>query len=155
VARFTAHVKVAAPVARVWAALVDWPAHGRWVPATRVTVLSASGAGVGARFVGRTGIGPLAFDDLMEVTGWEPPGQDRVGRCHVVKLGRVVRGEAWFEVGEIPGGGTSVAWTEDIDVVSSWGTRVLAPVVRLGGRLAFARMLRAMAAEVEAGAHGD
>lgn len=148
-ARFTAVVEVAAPAERTWAALVDWPAHGRWVPLTRVDVLTPSGAGVGARFVGRTGLGPLGFDDPMEVVRWEPPVEGRPGRCRVVKQGGVVRGEAWFEVHDLPGGRSRVAWTEDVVLVSALLTRAVRPLVELGGRIAFTRTLRAMAAEVE------
>ena len=71
--RFVAEVDVAAPAVDVWQRLVDWPAHERWVPATRVTVLTARPDGVGARFVGRSslaviGLDRLGFDDPMEVT---------------------------------------------------------------------------------------
>jgi hypothetical protein len=148
VPRFTAVVDVAAPAARTWAALVDWPAHGRWVPLTRVRVLTREAGGVGARFVGRTGIGPLGFDDPMEITHWEPPVLGRPGRCRVVKQGRVVLGAAWFEVSELPGGRSRVAWTEDVDLLSPVLSRPLRPLIKAGGALAFRAMLRAMAAEV-------
>ncbi|HYJ74105.1 MAG TPA: SRPBCC family protein, partial [Kineosporiaceae bacterium] len=72
-ARFTAVVDTPAPPERTWKALTDWPSHGRWVPLTRVTVLTPSASGVGARFVGRTGLGPLAVDDPMEVVEWREP----------------------------------------------------------------------------------
>jgi len=150
---FTARVEVDAPADRVWATITDWPAHGRWVPLTTVTVLTPSGEGVGARFVGRSGLGPLAFDDPMEVTRWQPPsgdladGSGRPGECHVVKQGRVVLGEAWFEVTPLPGGRSAVAWTEDVQVAPVALTRPFGRLLALGGRLAFTRTLRAMGAE--------
>jgi hypothetical protein len=149
VARFTAVVEVGAPADRTWNVLVDWPAHGRWVPLTTVSVLTPSGTGVGARFVGRTGLGPLGFDDPMEITEWTPPAAGRPGQCRVVKQGRVVLGEAWFEVSDLPGGRSRVAWTEDVEVLSAALGRPFRRVLELGGRLAFTRTLRHMAAEVE------
>jgi hypothetical protein len=153
-ARFTAVVDVAAPVVRVWDALVDWPAHARWVPLTRIRVLTPSPAGVGARFVAKTGIGPLAFDDVMEITEWQPPGEDDAGLCRVVKQGRVVLGSAWLEVSALDGARTRVAWTEDIEIAPVRLTRPFAGLIRWAGRPAFTRALRAMAADVGAGAAG-
>ncbi len=143
---------VDAPAERTWATLVDWPAHGRWVPLTRVRVLTPSGAGVGARFVGRSGIGPLGFDDPMEVVEWAPPSAGSPGRCAVVKQGRVVLGRASFEVADLPGGRSRVTWLEDVELAPVALTRPFAAVVALVGRLAFTRTLRAMAREVELGA---
>lgn len=142
-------VDVAAPVAATWEALVDWPSHGRWVPLTEVTVLTDRPDGVGARFNGRTGLGPLGFDDPMEVVEWSPPEGGGPGVCRVVKHGRVVLGGARFEVAPGPDGGSRVTWTYDVDVAPVALTRrfgpLLAPVLRRGLR----STLGAMAAEVE------
>jgi uncharacterized protein YndB with AHSA1/START domain len=150
VTRFTATVDVRAPAERVWSALVDWPAHGRWVPLTRVEVLTRSGHGVGARFVGRTGVGLLAFDDPMEVVRWEPPGDGRPGRCAVVKQGRVVLGEAEFTVTALPDGRTRVVWSEDVRVAPERLTRPAGGLLAAVGRRGFERALRVMRSEVEA-----
>ncbi len=149
-ARFTATADSTAAPRELWDVLVDWPAHGRWVPLTRVTVLTASGKGVGARFVGRTGLGPLAFDDPMEVTRWTVPDGTRPGVCHVVKQGRLVLGEAWFEVAPRPGGGSRVTWTEEIEIAPARLTRPFAPLLALVGRLAFTRVMRRAAREAQA-----
>ena len=146
---FSATVEVGAPAARVWSALVDWPAHGRWVPLTRVRVLTPSGQGVGARFTGRTGIGPLAFDDPMEVVEWQPPAGDAAGHCRVEKRGRVVLGSAWFDVVTLPGGRSRVTWTEDVEVAPAVLTRPFGALLRAAGARAFASTLRRMRAEVE------
>jgi hypothetical protein len=151
-ARFTAQVEVAADATAVWSTLVDWPAHARWVPLTRMSVLTPSGAGVGARFVARTGAGPLAFDDVMEVVDWRPPSATEPGTCRVVKQGRVVLGSAWLEVVPLAAGRCRASWTEDVEIVPVRLTRPLGPVFAVAGRLAFTRTLRAMAAEVEGGA---
>lgn len=55
-----------------WRRLTDWPAHGRQVPLTRTRVLTPGPNGAGTRFTARTGVGPLSFDDPMEVVRWEP-----------------------------------------------------------------------------------
>src|SRR3954447_24794186 len=122
-ARFTAVHDVPAPPTRTWKLLTDWPSHGRWIPLTTLTVLTASPAGVGARFVGRTGVGPLAFDDPMEVVEWREPAPGVSGYCRLEKQGRVVLGRAWFEVTE-HAGGCRVAWTEDIEIAPVALTRV-------------------------------
>lgn len=147
--RFVATVEVAAPVGDVWERLVDWPSHGRWIPLTRVRVLTALPDGVGARFVGRTGIGPLGFDDPMEVTEWLPPQDGRPGRCAVRKLGRVILGTAAFDVAPVSADRTLVVWEEEVDVPPVALTRLLAPVVAWAGRLAFTSSLRTMARELE------
>lgn len=141
--------EVAASTDSVWRAMVDWPAHGRWVPLTRVSVLTTSGEGVGARFVGRTGWGPLGFDDPMEVVEWVAPDNGSPGRCVVVKQGRWVLGRAWFTVSAAAGGGSHVVWEEEIEVWPVRLTRLLAPLSAQVGRFLFSRLLAAMAAEVE------
>ena len=62
-ARFTAVVDVAASVEQVWQRITDWPEHGRWIPLTTVRVTSARPDGLGSTFVGRSGLGPIGFDD--------------------------------------------------------------------------------------------
>jgi hypothetical protein len=148
VARFTAVVDSPASAERTWRALTDWPSHGRWVPLTDVRVLTPSRRGVGARFVGRTGFGPLGFDDPMEVVEWREPVDGVAGRCRVVKQGRVVLGETWFEVAPRPSGGSRVTWTEDVEVAPVRLTRSFTWVISAIGRIAFTRSLRAMAREL-------
>ena len=94
-----------------WLRLTDWPRHADVVPLTRVTVLTPSPAGVGTVFVARTGIGPLAFDDPMEVVTWQPPHL-----CRLVKRGRVVTGRAEIEVRPEAAGHARVVWREELAV---------------------------------------
>lgn len=146
---FTVQRAVAAPAADVWALLVHWPNHGRWVPLTRVRTTSASAAGVGATFVGRSGLGPLGFDDPMVVTVWQPPG-----RCEIHKTGRVVLGDAWFTVTALDPARCTVQWSETIQVAALRRLPLVGRVTDLVGRLTFAAAVRAMAAEAEAAAAG-
>lgn len=152
-AQFTVVQEVSAPVDAVWAALVDWPRHGDWAPLTVVRTLPGPAEGVGAGFVARTGWGPLAFDDPMTVVAWQPPAGDRLGRCEVVKSGRVVHGRAWFSVTPLPGGRSRVVWFEDVTVSPRALTRYAAPLLSAAGRLGFAGTLRALARDVERAAH--
>ncbi|GAA0796555.1 SRPBCC family protein [Spirilliplanes yamanashiensis] len=147
--RFTATVEAAAPAARVWDTLVDWPRHGDWVPLTKVRVTSERPDGVGAVFVTRTGVGPLAFDDPMRVTEWQPPTDTAPGRCAVLKLGRLIHGTAWFEV--IPQGPdrTQIRWHEDVTVTPHRITRLLSPVLAVAGRAAFTATLKKIAKAAE------
>jgi uncharacterized protein YndB with AHSA1/START domain len=148
-ARFTASIDVAAPVQRVWDRITDWPAHGRWIALTTVRVTSDRPDGVGATFVGRSGIGRIGFDDPMEIVEWTPPSAGRPGTVQLRKHGRVVLGWAGVEVADGPGGGTRVRWTEDVQIAPTWLTRPADRLIEIGGRLAFDRTLRAMAAELE------
>jgi carbon monoxide dehydrogenase subunit G len=151
VARFTAVVRTPAPAAATWQLLTDWPAHRRWIPLTDVRVLTPQARGLGARFNGRTGLGPLAFDDPMEIVEWREPGSGRPGLVRLEKQGRVVLGSADIEVEDTPGGGSVVRWTEDVQVVPVRLTRPFDRLVAALGRRAFERSLRAMASELAAG----
>jgi hypothetical protein len=153
---FTVRREVAAPAEKVWSRLVDWPAHGRWVPLTTVRVTSDAAGGVGATFVGRTGIGPLGFDDPMTVTLWQPPAPGRDGRCTVRKTGRVVLGAADVTVRSLGAQRCAVEWAETADVVGLRRLPLAGRVTALVGALAFRRVLARMAAEVEpSGASGN
>ncbi|MFE5632762.1 SRPBCC family protein [Streptomyces sp. NPDC056543] len=127
------------PVEEAWRRLTDFAAHGRLVPLTRSRVLSSGPTGVGTRFVARTGIGRLSFDDPMEVVAWEPPGPGRPGRCRLEKHGRVVLGRAVIEVYENPGGGARAVWVEELRLRGVPGA--LDPVLASAGRRVFGRAL--------------
>jgi len=125
-----------APVDRVWRLVTDWPAHGRWIPFTRVTVDPDSpvAEGVGTRFTGRSAVGPVGFDDPMTVTEWSPPAGTGGGRCRVVKRGRWLAGWAEIEVRPAPGG-CRLVWVEEVR--PRWTPALADPVVALLGRQLF------------------
>jgi hypothetical protein len=79
------------------------------MPLTAVVVTTGDG-GLGTRLSARTGIGPAAVVDDMEIDVWEPPR-----RCEVVHRGRVIRGRGVFEVEAVDGGSARVTWTEQLD----------------------------------------
>ncbi|MEW2131224.1 SRPBCC family protein [Streptomyces sp. NPDC005435] len=113
---FTLERTVPLPLPEAWRRLTDWPRHADVVPLTRVEVVTPPPTGVGTRFVARTGVGPLTFDDPMDVTVWRPPVDDEPGLCRLEKRGRVVLGWAEIEVRPGPGGRTRVVWREELRV---------------------------------------
>ena len=89
--------------AESWQRLTDWEQHGRFVPLTRITRTHEG-------FVARTGVGPVAFDDPMDIVEWRDPSF-----CRLEKRGRRVLG--WAELNVEPhGAGSRVTWREDIHV---------------------------------------
>ncbi len=98
-ARFRVEVPVAAPLELVWARLTDWPAHAQLAPLTTIRVFG-SGDEPGSGFVARTGIGPLAFDDPMEIEEFVAPG----------------RGAAGGGGAGVPGGAAPAAGSADVEV---------------------------------------
>lgn len=104
------------PVDEAWRRLTEWPRHGAAVPLTRVTVSTPPPTSTGTVLVARSGLGPVTFDDRMEVTVWQPPVDGSPGLCRLEKRGRVVRGWAEIEVHPGPGGLTRVLWREDLRV---------------------------------------
>jgi len=147
-ARIRTELSIDAPADRVWALVTDWPAQSRWIPLTTV-IIDRPGpngiAGPGTRFTGRTRLGPLGFDDPMEVTEWRPATDAVAGRCRVSKLGPWLTG--WAEIDVRPGpGGTRVEWVEEVR--ARWTPRIADPVVAAVGSAFFGRVLRRMAAEL-------
>lgn len=125
------------PLDEAWRRLTFWRRHGLVVPLTRVRVVPDGPTRVGTLVVARTGVGPLFFDDRMEVTVWAPPSDGEPGLCRLEKRGRLVRGWAEIEVRPGPGGRTRVLWREDLDIHFLPG--LLDPVVRTTARTVFGR----------------
>jgi uncharacterized protein YndB with AHSA1/START domain len=119
-----AEVESGAPAERVFAVLTDWPRHAEWMPFTR----AEGGHEVGATVEGWTGIGPVGFLDTMVITEWVQ-GQ----RVTVEHTGKLVRGDAWFEVTPV-GDGCTILWVERVDlplgVLGRVGWLAAGPVVR-------------------------
>lgn len=109
-----------------WNRLTDWRRHGDFVPLTSIRV-------TGDGFVARTGLGPLAFDDPMEIVAFEAPSF-----CRLEKRGRVVTG--WAELRVAPFGDlTRVVWREDIHVTGT--PRFADPLTKASSRKLFGRVI--------------
>ncbi|MFI5757192.1 SRPBCC family protein [Streptomyces sp. NPDC051569] len=119
-----------------WLRLTDWPAHADQVPLTAISVLTPGRTRVGTVFVARTGLGPAAFDDPMEVVLWRPPERGRSGYCRLEKRGRAVTGWAEIHVTE-ENGVTRVRWEEDLRVGRL--PRLLDPLTARAGQATFGR----------------
>ncbi|MEW2529163.1 SRPBCC family protein [Streptomyces sp. NPDC047071] len=127
-----------------WRRLTDWERHGQVMPLTRVTVSGAESGGAGALLTARSGVGPLAFDDVMEVVLWQPP-RGRRGICRLVKRGSFVTGWAEIEVGpEEAGAGARVVWREELGV--RWLPGAVDPVVARAASWLFGRAVDALLA---------
>jgi hypothetical protein len=122
--------------AQAWARLIDWPAHARHVPLTKIEVRTPGPTGVGTRFVARTAVGRFGFDDPMEVVAYEP---ERF--CRIEKRGSAVRGWAELTV-EARGAGSVVSWREE--AVPARLPRFLHRASDTAGRTLFGRVLRGL-----------
>jgi hypothetical protein len=133
--QFEVRRETSLPAADAWSRLTDWKAHGQFIPLTTVT---RSGAGVGSTFTAHSALGPFAFDDVMDVTVWEPPAGDQPGRCRIVKRGGVITG--WAELVVTPtGAGSMVRWLEEAAIRRTG--RVLDLPSRLASRVIFGRLV--------------
>ncbi len=112
--------------------------HGDYIPLTTIT--SDEGPiGVNWTFTARSGVGPLALPDRMEVSIWDPPHEFRID-----KLGPVLDGWAHVHFAR-EGSDTRVVWREHIMVRPHIVGRALGRVIDPGNRVMFGRALDKMA----------
>lgn len=103
------HIRIDAPVARVWAVLADVPAQPRWMrDLVRVQLIGDQPLGVGSRAVGDIQMFGFRQSDPIEVIAFEPP------RHYAVKHLGAFRGTGGFRLRSLAGGGTHVAWREEL-----------------------------------------
>ncbi len=125
--------------------MLDWEAHGDWIPATRVELDEGDPHEVGSTFTGYTGVGPIMLVDRMRLTEVNWYDSRRVGICTVEKLGPVLRGEAGFEV-HPEGTGTRLEWFEAVTI--SWlpplVDRAVSAVSKAGFVFAMSRLERVL-----------
>lgn len=145
-------VDIEAPAATVWHVVTDWERQGEWILGTRVTVTSSGDPRrLGARFAAFTGVGPLGFNDPMEVTEWDPPR-----RCVVTHHGRVVRGDGVFEVDELGPQRSRFRWSERLELplgaVGAAGWPLVRPAFRAGVAHSLGRLARLCEARHRSGA---
>jgi len=119
--------------------VLDLRAHDRIIPLTRVTPAMPAGAlTAGTRFVARTSLGPVGFDDPMRIEklSFVPAS------ATIVKLGRVIRGVVSVEVTS-SAGACLVRWSQSVDL--PWLPGVLqsaaARVLKAGYRRVLQRLL--------------
>lgn len=163
--RLQREVDVAAPASVVWDYVTDWPRQGEWVPRTRVENVDAA-PGLGGRFRAWSGIGRVrsgasrgvsrhgvGFWDPMTVTAWERTA-DGGGRCEVLHLGGVVKGEGEFAVHARGEDASRFVWAEVVVLPLGRLGALGWPVVRPLVTLVVDRALRTMRDRVEQAAPG-
>jgi hypothetical protein len=124
-------VEVAVPASRLWDHVTDWPSQGQWIPQTRVENVDAADR-LGGRFRAWSGIGPVGFWDPMTITAWSRH-PDGGGRCEVLHLGTVVKGEGEFVVRALGPDSSRFVWAEMVVVpggrLGALGFRLVRPAV--------------------------
>ncbi|MEU6672926.1 SRPBCC family protein [Streptomyces sp. NPDC046925] len=124
------------PADEAWSRLTTWERHADVVPLTRVHVRTPPPGGEGTVFVARSGIGPVGFDDVMEVVTWRPAAEGG-GMCRLEKRGSFVTGWAEIEVSRRAESGSAVVWREELSV--RFLPRFLDGALTAAGRLMFGR----------------
>lgn len=140
--RFTVTHRFDQPPRVVWDEMVDWPAHGAWIPATRVEIDEGDPQAVGGMFTGYTGYGPLTLVDPMRITAIDFDDASGEGHCEVDKLGPLLTGRAGFTL-RPSGTGAEIEWFEDVEV--RYLPRFLGPVVGRLGAVGFGLAMRRLA----------
>jgi len=129
--RLQREVDIAAPAAEVWDYVTDWPRQGEWIPQTQVENVDGADR-LGGRFRAWTGLGRVGFWDPMTITAWERT-PDGGGRCEVLHLGKVVKGEGEFTVLALGEHASRFVWAEVVVVpgraVGAAGWRLIRPIV--------------------------
>ncbi|HNV10329.1 MAG TPA: hypothetical protein PKN27_03225 [Propionibacteriaceae bacterium] len=140
-ADFTIRMTTTLPATRCFATLTDWDAHSAAIPLT--TLRHEGSPRVGQRFVARTGVRRVGFDDVMVVVALRPPAGDEPGDesgvTEVRKEGRVIGGDVAWTVTPLAIG-SLVEWRQHLTV--GWLPDVLDPVVGFVGRAAYSSGLR-------------
>jgi len=128
---FTVTRDLPLPADVVFDELIDWRGHAKWVPMTRVKVLSGDG-GPGTVFVATSGIGPVALPDRMAVS--------------ITKIGPVLTGVVHLSVTSTGDRTSRLEWVEDIRVPGL--PQFLAKPVGVAARKGFETSITRMAALV-------
>lgn len=144
-ATFTVHLDSTLPAPEAWRRVLDLRGHTAVIPLTTVTgdAMTADELVAGSRFVGRTGLGPVGFDDAMVVHAITPPTSEHAGSARIDKEGKAVRGSIDLRVAPAASGST-LDWSQRIEVRGV--PRILDPIVSRIARSAYRTTLRRLLA---------
>ncbi|EWT01352.1 hypothetical protein N865_08500 [Intrasporangium oryzae NRRL B-24470] len=148
-AHFAVRILSPLPADQAWARILDLRAHSAVIPLTTLTgdILYAAGLVPGSRFVARTALGPIGFDDSMVVDEVTQPTAGHGAWARIRKEGKAIRG--LIELTITPQGtGSRVEWSQDISVRGI--PRVFDPVVARVARAAYGTTLRKLLARTPA-----
>lgn len=141
----TATVIVAAPAARVFAALTAWERQGEWIPFTRVRLVEGDG-GEGSLVEAVTTVGPAVLRDEMRVVRYDPPYEVRVVHC-----GRLLRGPGVLRCTQMDRDRTQVVWHEWFHLPGGPAGRIAWPMLWPGSKVGLTQALKRFARLVERG----
>ncbi|HET8987463.1 MAG TPA: SRPBCC family protein [Humibacillus sp.] len=144
-AAFDVHLDTDLPAAEAWRRVLDLRAHSEVIPLTTMTgdQLEAAALVSGSRFVARTALGPVGFDDVMVVDSIEQPTDGSGAWARIHKEGKLIHGT--IDVTVTPrGSGSTVDWAQQIRVrgVPSVADPMVARVARTAYGRALAELLR-------------
>lgn len=143
---FVVEVKTPLAPAQAWARVWDLDRHTAVIPLTAVaTVPPGRALEAGVEFVGRTGAGPVGFDDPMRLAVWQPPTTG-AGHAVVDKTGSMIGGRIDVTVTPVADGGTRIVWRQYVELpwLPSSLSRLEHPAARLvapGYRMVLGRLL--------------
>jgi hypothetical protein len=139
-AAFDVHLDTDISAAEAWRRVLNLRAHSEVIPLTTVTgeQLEAAALVPGSRFVARTALGPIGFDDVMVVESIEQPSDGSGARARIRKEGKVIGGAIDFRVTPTTSGST-VDWAQQIHV--RWVPRLADPLVARVARTAYGKAL--------------
>ena len=141
----TATVIVNAPVARVFAAFMDWKSQSEWIPLTKVRIVEGDG-GEGSLIEAITALGPAALRDEIRVVRVDAPYEVRVVHC-----GTILRGPGSMRCTPMAGDRTQVVMHEWFQLPGGAAGKVAWPVLWPGSKLGFTGALRKFGRLVEQG----
>ena len=131
---FTVDLRCDCPPGEALRRVLDLRAHTRLIPLTTVTpAVAANQLQPGFRFVARTGVGPLAFDDVMVVEEID------AASARIAKQGRIIQGSIALGVTAEPGG-SAVRWQQQVRL--PWLPSFLQPAAACLLRFGYRRVLK-------------
>lgn len=126
-----------------FAQLLNWDAHSKAIPFT--TLHHEGEPRVGQVFNARTAIGPLGFDDIMEITHMSAPAGnqpgDAPGEVSIVKKGSLIKGSVTMTITPSTQG-AEVLWEQDLQI--SWIPRFFDPVIAFLGKQAYGQGIKSI-----------
>lgn len=142
-ASFTVEIECACPPEQSIRLILDLRRHSQIIPLTRVSpAVDVDGLVVGEHFVARTGVGPLAFNDVMRVEELSLGVAGSAASAQLSKHGRAIRGGIWLLVTPTPGG-SLVQWHQEVLLpwLPGFMQGLAARVLKLGYRAVLSRLL--------------
>ena len=139
---FTVTRNISLPAQVVFEEIIDWKGHAKWVPMTRVKIVSGDG-GTGTVFVATSGIGPVALPDRMRVDELDSD----LRTVKITKIGPMLTGVVDLAVIATGEDSCRLDWVEDIRVpgLPQFLASPVAAAARRGFEISITRMVKLLA----------